>query len=506
MKRVRTRYAPSPTGFQHIGGVRTALYCYLFAKKNQGDFILRIEDTDQSRYVEGAEEYIIKTLEWCGITTDEGVFSGGPHAPYRQSERKAIYKQYADRLLANGHAYYAFDSADELSEWRNQHPNLQCNAATRVMFKNQFTVSEAEAQRYIDSGQYVIRFKMPADEVVIVNDLIRGSVSVSTNELDDKVLMKSDGMPTYHLANVTDDYLMQISHVIRGEEWLPSTPLHVLLYRALGWQEAMPAFAHVPLMLNPDGHGKLSKRNGDRYGFPVFPLAWHNAQSGEQATGFREMGFLPEAFVNMLAFFGWHPDNEQEIFSIAELIKAFSLERVSKSGAKFDFEKAKWFNQQHLRHSDNKTLAECVMTFAPEQFRHLDINYVAAACGLMKDRLTFLPDLWVQAPYLFQKPEQYDLSVIQKKWTPARSPFFEAYAEALSDLNDFSASNIEAFTKEQIKTAGLGMGDVMPLLRVILTGTMQGPPVPDTIALLGKEETVARIKYAIDLFEQGTAA
>lgn len=500
MRRVRTRYAPSPTGFQHIGGVRTALYCYLFAKKNQGDFLLRIEDTDQSRYVEGAEEYILQTLNWCGIMPDEGVFSGGPHAPYRQSERKAIYKQYAERLLANGSAYYAFDSAEELEAQRTLYPNFQYNAATRPLMKNQYTVSETDANHYIENGQYVVRFKMPADETVLVNDLIRGEVSVSTNDLDDKVLMKSDGMPTYHLANVTDDYLMQISHVIRGEEWLPSTPLHVLLYRALGWEEVMPAFAHVPLMLNPDGKGKLSKRNGDRYGFPVFPLAWHNDQTGEKATGFKEMGFLPEAFINMLAFFGWHPDSEQEVFSITELIEAFSLERVSKSGAKFDFEKAKWFNQQHLRHTPKDVLAKGIGSFAPDNFKHINSDYLAEACALMKDRLTFLPDLWLQAPYLFERPTEYDLSVVQKKWSEARVAFFTTFIDALQQLADFTPAQFEGLTKEQIKVAGLGMGDIMPLFRIMLTGTMQGPPVPDTAVLLGKTETIARIEHAMQVF------
>lgn len=504
---IRTRYAPSPTGFQHIGGIRTAIYCYLFTRKNNGSFILRIEDTDQARFVPGAEEYIIEALNWCGISCDEGVHVGGKYGPYRQSERKAIYQQYVQQLLQSGNAYYAFDTPDELENMRQtlhlkniETAQYNYNPLTRMHMRNSLTLPPDEVQNLLNNGTpYVVRFKIPASETVTVNDLIRGAVQVQSNEMDDKVLLKSDGMPTYHLANVVDDHLMEITHVIRGEEWLPSTPLHVLLYRAFGWTDTMPTFAHVPLMLKPDGKGKLSKRDADRLGFTVFPLAFQHPFANESATGFREMGFLPGAFVNMLALFGWHPEGEQEIFSMPQLIAEFSIERIGKSGAKFDFDKAKWFNQQYLKHTSDDQLAHLIMPFAPNELKNTPKDYLAQVCRLMKERVTFLPDFWTLGAYFFAPPATYDDKTFAKKWNDKTAAYFAALLTDLANLPYFTAPEIETAVKTGMAAFQLGMADVLPLLRIMLAGSTAGPPVFEMAALLGKNEVLSRITTCAQL-------
>ena len=419
MNKVRVRFAPSPTGPLHMGGVRTALYNYLFAKKHGGDFLLRLEDTDQTRFVPGAEQYILDALKWCKIEVDEGLGKDGALGPYRQSERKPIYRQYADLLLERGHAYYAFDTPEELEQMRERMknagvPSPQYNAVVRESMQNSISLSEDEVKERINRGdKYVIRIKMPRNEEVRIQDIIRGWVVVNTTNLDDKVIFKSDGMPTYHLANVVDDHLMQITHVIRGEEWLPSAPLHVLLYRFFEWE--CPQFAHLPLILKPDGNGKLSKRDGDRLGFPVFPTQWTNPETSELSSGYREEGFFPEAFTNMLAFLGWNPGTSKEIFSIDELIQAFSLDRVGKAGAKFDFDKTKWFNQQYLREKDGATLAS-LLTESVNEAKAIDPSYLAEVCELMKERATFVKDIWESSQFFFQPPSNYDEKTRRKKW------------------------------------------------------------------------------------------
>jgi glutamyl-tRNA synthetase len=505
-RRVRVRFAPSPTGPLHMGGVRTALYNYLIAKKYGGDFILRIEDTDQNRFVPGAEEYIIKSLEWCGIKPDEGVgFGDGPYGPYRQSERKAMYREYAERLVENGNAYYAFDTAEELEDMRQRLSaagvaSPQYNAITRQSMKNSIALSEDEVKRRLDAGeQYVIRMKIPRNEEIKLNDVIRGWVVVHSSQMDDKVLFKSDGMPTYHLANVVDDYLMKITHVIRGEEWLPSAPLHVLLYRALGWEEVMPLFAHLPLLLKPDGNGKLSKRDGDRLGFPVFPLEWKDPASGEVSSGYRQRGYFPEAFVNMLAFLGWNPGTVQEIFSLDELVQAFSLERVNKSGAKFDFEKAKWFNQQYLRQESNESLAEKLKPILDENNVSAADGFVANVCGLMKERATFVRDIWEEGKFFFQAPNKYDEETVKKKWKPETSAIMKEWKENLSSINDFSAAAVESAFKRFLEEQGMGMGSVLPNFRVAVTGAGAGPSMFEISALLGKDEVIMRLDKATGL-------
>jgi len=506
MSQVRVRFAPSPTGPLHIGGVRTALYNYLFARKNEGAFILRIEDTDQQRYVPQAEQYIIDSLHWCGLEYDEGPSVGGPFAPYRQSERKAIYRQYADRLVESGHAYVAFDTAQEIEEMRQclktkENPSPQYDHSSRMQMKNSLTIDETEVQRLMESGHnYVIRAKMPAIGEVVFNDLVRGEVNFSAAVLDDKVLFKSDGMPTYHLANVVDDYLMKITHVIRGEEWLPSTPLHVLLYKFFGWENVMPQFAHLPLILRPDGNGKLSKRDGDRLGFPVFPLNWKDGETGEESKGFRERGFLPEAFTNMLAFLGWNPGTEQEIFSKQELIEAFSLERIVKSGAKFDFEKAKWFNQQYLRKKSAAELAQLVKPVLRVRGVERDDTFLQNFCGLLLDRVTFADDFWLQGNYIFVRPESYDEKTLRKRWKAESAAIFEKLIEELTVLKDFSAPSVDKFVHDFAAANNLGPGDVLPVFRIMLTGVTQGPAVFDIAALLGKEEMIARMKSGVERF------
>jgi len=503
-RRVRVRFAPSPTGPLHMGGVRTALYNYLFAKKNGGDFLLRIEDTDQNRYVPGAEEYIIEALSWCGIKIDEGVSVGGPHAPYRQSERKALYKQYADQLINSGHAYYAFDTTEELEEMRERLTaakvaSPQYNAVTRQNMKNSLTLSQEEVEKRLASGEpYVIRIKIPRNEEVRVQDLIRGWVVVNSSQMDDKVLFKSDGMPTYHLANVVDDYLMKTSHVIRGEEWLPSAPLHVLLYRYLGWEEQMPQFAHLPLLLKPDGNGKLSKRDGDRLGFPVFPLEWKDPFSGEISSGYREKGYYPEAFINMLALLGWNPGTNQEIFTMAELIQSFSLERVSKSGAKFDPEKTKWFNQQYLRKEPNNTLAKQFDAILKNHGFNAELSYIEKVCGLIKEKAYFPNDLWSLGYYFFHKPEVYDKEVVKKRWKDETPAFIEKLIVAFSELSNFSSAETERVFKETATAMNINPGSVMQLFRVCLSGEAGGPVLFDMVELLGKQEVTERLAIAIN--------
>lgn len=496
-KPVRVRFAPSPTGPLHIGGVRTALYNYLFARRHGGQFILRIEDTDQTRFVPGAEEYIIESLTWCGITFDEGVHVGGPYGPYRQSDRKEIYRQYADELIARGHAYYAFDTPEELEAARQSSPNFQYDSSTRGRMKNSLTLSPEEVNQRLASGEpYVIRALIPANETVEVYDHIRGLVQVNSNLLDDKVLFKSDGMPTYHLANIVDDHLMEITHVIRGEEWLPSAPLHVLLYRFFGWQA--PEFAHLPLLLRPDGNGKLSKRDGDRLGFPVYPLRWTDPKTGEQSSGYRESGYYPEAFINMLALLGWNPGLDQEIFSMDELIQLFTLERVGKSGSRFDPEKARWFNQQYLRMRSPRKLAEEFLPTLRAQGIEADIEYVEKVVMLTRERVNFVHELWDHAWFFFRAPETYDAEVIKKRWKPETPAILEKLAQQFNSLTTFETSTLDTAIQSFLSENQLSMGAVMNALRLCLTGASIGPHLTDIMALLGKEETLRRIRQAIE--------
>jgi len=502
MREVRVRFAPSPTGPLHIGGVRTALYNYLFARKNGGKFILRIEDTDQGRFVPGAEQYIVESLTWSGIQFDEGVHIGGPYSPYRQSDRKEIYHQYALQLLHNGTAYYAFDTPEELDAIRKEYElrkeTFQYGPQTRMGLKNSITLSLNEVNELLAKGvHYVIRVKIPEHETIVVNDLIRGEVTVDSALLDDKVLYKSDGMPTYHLANVVDDYLMKISHVIRGEEWLPSAPLHVLLYRYFGWTNEMPEFAHLPLLLKPDGNGKLSKRDGDRLGFPVFPLQWTDPKSGDVSSGYRESGYLPEAFINMLAFLGWNPGTEQELFSLEGLIDIFSIERVSKSGAKFDVEKAHWFNHQYL---SKKTPAELAKLLIPLlEKKNIDVcdEYVEKVCALIHDRAVLIPDLWSQSHFFFLDPESYDEKVISKIWKPETPALLTEFAGLLETVEPFTAENIHQVTSEFVQAKGVGMGQLMNPFRLTVVGTNAGPGMMDMAAVIGKEYVIERIKKGI---------
>ena len=486
-----------------MGGVRTALYNYLFAKKHNGDFLLRIEDTDQTRYVSGAEEYIVDALNWCQMSIDEGASVGGENGPYRQSERKPMYKQYADQLIESGSAYYAFDTPEELTEMRERMKaagvsSPQYNAITRSGMKNSLTLPAEEVQRRLLANEkHVIRIKMPRNEDVKFEDIIRGWVSVNTNNIDDKVLFKSDGMPTYHLANVVDDYLMNISHVIRGEEWLPSAPLHVLLYQSLGWAEQMPKFAHLPLILKPDGNGKLSKRDGDRLGFPVFPTNWTNPETGEESSGYRERGYYPEAFNNMLAFLGWNPGTTQELFSMQELIEAFSLDRVGKAGAKFDFDKTNWFNQQYLRIQSGEQLAPQLKPFLASAQLEAEDSYIAQVCELMKERATFVQDILKEGRYFFEAPTSYDEKTIKKKWKEQTPEIIKELRDLLAALPSFDAESIGACFKAFLEAKGLGFGAVMPGFRVSVTGLGAGASMNDIAALLGKEEVLNRIDIAL---------
>lgn len=496
-KPVRVRFAPSPTGPLHMGGVRTALYNYLFAKRNKGTFILRIEDTDQTRFVEGAQDYILDALAWCGITPDEGPGIGGDFGPYVQSERQAMYKPYAEQLVANDKAYYAFDTGEELDHMRDQAklmkmPNWQYNSVTRMSMKNSLTLPSDEVEKRIANGDpYVIRFKMPRNEDIRFEDIVRGWVVVNTNNLDDKVLFKSDGMPTYHLANIVDDHTMHISHVIRGEEWLPSAPLHVLLYDAFGWEA--PQFAHLPLLLRPDGNGKLSKRDGDRLGFPVFPTNWTTAE-GELYSGYREKGYHPGAFINMLALLGWNPGTNEEIFSLNELVDVFTLERVSKAGAKFDAEKTKWFQQQYLRATPDEELARQL-----KQFINTDksADYLTHVCRLMKERATFVQDIVEEGVYFFQEPSDYDETTVSKKWKENTTEVMTNWLEKLKGLEKFTAAKVEELFKAYLEQVGLGIGAVLPNFRVLTTGKGMGPSMFEIVELLGKEETISRMEKGI---------
>ena len=504
MSEVRVRFAPSPTGPLHIGGVRTALYNYLFAKNKGGKMILRIEDTDQARFVEGAEQYIIESLKWCGIEFDESVVAGGDFGPYKQSERKELYLPYAEQLVKDGFAYYAFDTTEELTAMRERMkaagvPSPQYNAVTRTTMQNSLALSEDEVKIRMDAGEaYVIRIKMPRNEEVKLNDIIRGWVVVNTNNMDDKVIFKSDGMPTYHLANIVDDYMMKISHVIRGEEWLPSAPLHVLLYRYLGWEDAMPQFAHLPLILKPDGNGKLSKRDGDRLGFPVFPTEWTNPETKEISSGYRESGYISEAFINMLSFLGWNPGTTQEIFSMEGLIDAFSLERVGKAGAKFDFDKTRWFNQQYLRSKSKEELAQDLQIILKENGVEAEDNFVETVCEQLKERATFVKDMWEEGKYYFAAPTSYDEKTIRKKWKEDTPKYVSELKDKLSVLSDFSSENIEVEFKDYLEENELGMGRLLPAFRVCLTGLGMGPSLFDIASLLGKEETIKRMETALE--------
>jgi glutamyl-tRNA synthetase len=484
-----------------MGGVRTALYNYLFAKKHGGDFLLRLEDTDQTRFVPGAEQYILDALSWCKIEVDEGLGKGGDLGPYRQSERKPMYRQYADLLLVKGHAYYAFDTPDELDQMRERMknagvPSPQYNAVVRETMQNSLTLSDDEVRQRLDRGDsYVIRIKMPRNEEVRIQDIIRGWVVVNTTNLDDKVIFKSDGMPTYHLANVVDDHLMQISHVIRGEEWLPSAPLHVLLYQFFEWD--CPHFAHLPLILKPDGNGKLSKRDGDRLGFPVFPTEWTSPETSETSSGYREEGYFPEAFTNMLAFLGWNPGTAQEIFSMDDLVETFTLDRVGKAGAKFDFDKTKWFNQQYLRAKDGEALA-AMLSASVADAQATDQGFLAEVCELMKERATFINDIWDSSQFFFTPPTNYDEKTRRKKWKENTPEILNSIIELFSSISDFSAEQIEAQFKSHLEKNEWGLGMVLPTFRLSVTGLGMGPSMFSISALLGKDEVISRIKTAID--------
>ena len=503
---VRVRFAPSPTGALHIGGVRTALYNYLYAKNQGGKFIVRLEDTDQTRFVAGAEEYIMNALDWLGIAVDESPTHGGEYGPYRQSERKEMYKQYAMKLVEEGNAYYAFDTSDELEAMRERLKaarvaSPQYNALTRTSMKNSLTLSEDEVKERLDSGEpYVIRLKVPRKEEVRLNDAVRGWVMVHSSAIDDKVILKSDGMPTYHLANVVDDHLMKITHVIRGEEWLPSAPLHVLLYKYLGWEDTMPQFAHLPLILNPNGEGKLSKRHADKYGFPVFPLNWDfKNEAGEMITseGFKEADYLPEALLNFLAFLGWNPGNEQEIFSMQELGEAFSLKRVGKAGTKFDIDKLKWFNQHYLRKKSGEELAIHLSTQLQDKGVSFEKESLPEVCEMMKERVTFVHELYSEALYFFQAPTSYDEKVVNKKWNEQVVEGLTAFLEVLPTITEFEAANVKQALFDVLNEKGIKMGKIMQPLRVAISGVAGGPDLMSIIVFLGKEEVISRIKKAI---------
>ena len=502
-RKVRVRFAPSPTGPLHIGGVRTALYNYLFAKKHGGDMLLRIEDTDSARFVPGAEEYIVEALSWLGITIDEGVGAktDGKHAPYRQSERKAIYRKYVDQLLDAGLAYIAFDTPAELDAKRVEIANFQYDASTRGLMKNSLTLSADEVKSRIENGeQYVVRIKIEPNEDVKVQDLIRGEVIINSSIIDDKVLFKSsDQLPTYHMANVVDDYLMEISHVIRGEEWLPSAPLHVLLYRYLGWTESMPQFAHLPLLLKPDGNGKLSKRDGDRLGFPVFPLNWKDPKTGETSSGYREAGYFPEAVVNFLSLLGWNSGTEQEIFSMNELIDQFSLDRVSKSGAKFDYEKGKWFNHKYLQSKSVEEIADLFQQILIDKGIVVELEKVQKIVSLVRERANFVNELWSQSSFFFKSPDSYDEKTVQKRWKAETHKQMLELCEVLSGIEIFSAENTEEIVKQWIADKEYNMGGIMNAFRLSVVGESKGPHMFDITAVIGKDDTIKRLKKAVEI-------
>lgn len=502
-REVRVRFAPSPTGPLHIGGVRTALYNYLFARHNGGKMLLRIEDTDSNRFVPGAEDYIIESLKWLGINIDEGVGHGGDNGPYRQSERRDIYRKYVQQLLDAGRAYIAFDTPEELEAARAATPNFQYDASTRGSMRNSLTMPADEVKRLIDNGEkYVVRFKIEPGRAVVVDDLLRGKVTIKSDILDDKVLYKSaDDLPTYHLANIVDDHLMGISHVIRGEEWLPSAPLHVLLYEAFGWTDTMPHFVHLPLLLKPDGKGKLSKRDGDRLGFPVFPLEWHDPQSGNVSTGYRESGYLPEAVINFLALLGWNPGDDTEIMSMDELIEKFSFEHCSRAGAKFAYEKGKWFNHHYLQALDDAKLAEMFKPVLREHGVNPDDysdEYITKVVGMVKGRINFVKDLWDQSYFFFTASETYDPKAIKKRWSAETPAIMCELINQLQALPDFSSSAAEQPILDWITANGYHMGNVMNAFRLAVVGECKGPHMFDITELLGRDETISRIRTAID--------
>ncbi|MBR5929799.1 MAG: glutamate--tRNA ligase [Prevotella sp.] len=502
-RRVRVRFAPSPTGALHIGGVRTALYNYLFAKQHNGDLVFRIEDTDSSRFVPGAEEYIIESFRWLGIKFDEGVSFGGKYGPYRQSERRAIYKKYVDQLLADGKAYIAFDTPEELETKRNEIKNFQYDAHTRGMMRNSLTLPKEEVEQLVSDGkQYVVRFKVEPGEDVHVNDLIRGDVVIKSDILDDKVLYKSaDELPTYHLANIVDDHLMEISHVIRGEEWLPSAPLHVLLYRAFGWTDTMPQFAHLPLLLKPDGKGKLSKRDGDRLGFPVFPLEWHDPKTGEVSNGFREQGYFPEAVINFLALLGWNPGTEQELFTLEELVEQFDISKCSKAGAKFDFQKGIWFNHEYILKKSDDEIAQLFAPIVGGNGVEESLERVTQVVHMMKDRVSFVKELWPLCSFFFIPPTEYDEKTVKKRWKEDSAQVMTELAEVLEGINDFSVEGQESVVMAWIEQKGYKLGDVMNAFRLALVGIGKGPGMFDISAFLGKEETLRRLRRAIEILK-----
>jgi len=500
-KKVRVRFAPSPTGGLHLGGVRTALFNYLFAKKHNGTFILRVEDTDQTRFVSGAEEYIESCLAWCGIHPDESPAAGGEFGPYRQSERKPSYRQYAEQLIASGHAYYAFDTPEELDAKRKEVPNFLYGQASRMQMRNSLTLSENEVSALLaQNTPHVIRIKIPEDQHVSFMDMIRGHVSFDTNLIDDKVLLKADGMPTYHLAVVVDDRAMEISHIFRGEEWLPSAPIHILLWRYLGWDDEMPHWVHLPLILKPDGNGKLSKRDGDRLGFPVYAQNWTDPKTGDLTKGFRELGFMPGAFVNLLAMLGWNDGTDQEIFTLEELMEKFSVERISKAGAKFDFEKARWYNHEWIKRADaNDLLATVKEEFAAKDITLNDDRYTLQVIDLVKDRCNLLTDFIAQSEYFFALPATYDVASVKGKWTPEKVTYFNAFAASLTD--GISAAEMEEKFKELAAEHALKPGELMLPFRIMLVGGKFGPGVFDIAFTLGIAETRNRISAALAAFE-----
>ena len=502
-RKVRVRFAPSPTGPLHIGGVRTALYNYLFARQHGGDMVFRIEDTDSHRFVPGAEEYIIESFKWLGIEFDEGVSFGGSHGPYRQSERRDIYKKYVQQLIDNGKAYYAFDTPEELDAKRAEVQNFQYDSRTRLMMRNSLTMPEADWRQLIDNGeQYVVRFKIEPGIEVHVNDMIRGDVVIKSDILDDKVLYKSaDELPTYHLANIVDDHLMEISHVIRGEEWLPSAPLHVLLYRAFGWEDSMPRFAHLPLLLKPEGKGKLSKRDGDRLGFPVFPLEWHDPKTGEVSSGYRESGYFPEAVVNFLALLGWNPGTEQELFSLDELVKAFDITKCSKSGAKFDYQKGIWFNHEYILRKSNEEIADLFAPIVANNGVDESMDRIRTVVGLMKDRVSFVKELWPLCSFFFLPPTEYDDKTVHKRWKEYSAKQMGELADVLEGIDDFSVEGQEPIVLQWVNDQGYKLGDIMNAFRLALVGIGKGPGMFDISAFLGKEETLRRLRRAIEVLK-----
>ena len=502
-RKVRVRFAPSPTGALHIGGVRTALYNYLFAKQHGGDLVFRIEDTDSNRFVPGAEEYIIESFKWLGIKFDEGVSFGGNYGPYRQSERRDIYKKYVDQLLDAGKAYIAFDTPEELDAKRAEIKNFQYDAHTRMQMRNSLAMPKEEVESLIADGkQYVVRFLIQPGEEIHVNDMIRGDVVIKSDILDDKVLYKSaDELPTYHLANIVDDHLMEISHVIRGEEWLPSAPLHVLLYRAFGWEDTMPRFAHLPLLLKPDGKGKLSKRDGDRLGFPVFPLEWHDPKTGDVSNGFRESGYFPEAVINFLALLGWNPGTEQELFSLQELVEQFDITKCSKAGARFDYQKGIWFNQEYILRKSNEEIAELFAPIVAGNGVDESMERITKVVSMMKDRVSFVKELWPLCSFFFIAPTEYDEKTVRKRWKADSAVVMGELADVIEGIDDFSLENQEKVVLAWVESKGYKLGDVMNAFRLALVGIGKGPGMFDITAFLGKEETLKRLRKAIEVLK-----